>query len=270
MENSINQNIFLQNSLQRLIKFLKEPQGLAIAYSGGMDSGFLALLSVLSRRSINTLAYLVKTEFMSNYEYNKALKLANKYNIPVQVISLELLNNQDIVKNSVLRCYFCKKFIYNLLLQKIPPNWQLIDGSVLDDENDYRPGKQALLEMKIISPMVMFGITKNMINDYLQQISAHDFIQPSNSCLATRIPYNFEISLPKLSQIEKAEMFLLERGFYQVRVRHHNDLARIEVDKKQIKLLLEKADEISAFIKQLGFKYVTIDIDGYRKGSMNL
>jgi uncharacterized protein len=253
--------------LKKLEKYLSDHENVTIAFSGGMDSAFLTLMA----RKImpdNYRALLVNSEFMAQSELNIARSIAEKYKLNLKEIRINVLANAMVCCNDINRCYHCKKAIFTRLLEE-SGSAVLCDGSVTDDDNDYRPGKKALKELGIRSPLKDCGFSKHHVAEGLKQLGAAEVIRPAQSCLATRIVTHETIEKKKLEQIEQGENLLRKAGLSFFRLRHHNDIARIEVNSDELHLALDKIKPVIAEFKNLGYRYVTLDLEGYNKGSMN-
>lgn len=247
-------------------------KSLCIAYSGGVDSTFLlkAAHDVLNG---GVLAVTAASPTYPQSELDEAVKLASEIGARHIVISSNELDIEGFSNNTTDRCYFCK----NDLFQKIRleaerhgiPN--IADGSNYDDRKDYRPGRKAAREMGVLSPLVEAGLTKEDIRYLSKMLELSTWNKPSLACLSSRIPYSEEITEEKLRRIENAEAFLRGLGFTQLRVRHHDGMARIELVPDEMLMLRsrELRSSIHSFFKSLGFTYVAVDIMGYRTGSMN-
>jgi uncharacterized protein len=261
-----------KEKLNNLRKILSKMGSVLIAYSGGVDSTFL--LKVAREELGNkVIAVTVKSEIHHLNEITIAKKMAQKFKVKHQFIDIDILSNKEFVNNPKERCYICKKEIFNRI-SEIAKELNLTfvaDGSNYDDLDDYRPGMKAIRELKIRSPLQEALLTKDDIRLLSKEMGLPTWDKPSNSCLATRIPYQDEITLEKLKRIEKAEGFFHDLGIGQVRVRCHNKLAKIEVREKDFLFLMEEdlRKKIISKLKQLGFIYVTLDLQGYRSGSMN-
>jgi len=206
-------------------------------------------------------------------EINQAKEFAERLKIRHLIIRTNEFKNPNFLKNPVNRCYFCKKELFGKL-KKIAKRYRLnfvADGSNLDDEKDYRPGRKAIKEFKIRSPLKEAQLTKNDIRNISREMKLPMWNKPAFACLASRFPYGMKITQDNLVKIDKAESFLRRLGLTQVRVRHHNDVARIEVLKEQLPKLLKKEirEKIISKFKELGYAYVTVDLEGYKTGSMN-
>ena len=244
-----------------------------VAYSGGADSTFLLKVAVDTLGKQNVLAVTAKSETYTSSELKDAVKNAKRIGARHIIISTNELKNPDFRKNPADRCYYCKSELFNRL-KKIAKKENIkfvIDASNADDLKDYRPGAKAKNELGIRSPLQESGFTKNDIRRFSKKLGLSTWDKPAMACLASRLPYGEKIEADKLRKIEAAEEFLGRLGFRQVRVRCHGDMARIEVPSVDIKRLNkdEIRGKITARLKALGFLYITLDLQGYRTGSLN-
>jgi len=243
-----------------------------IAYSGGVDSAFL-LKVAREELGDKVTAVTVKSEIHHRSEINDAKMMAQKFKSKLLFMDIDILSNKGFINNPPERCYICKREIFSRISEiakELNLNF-VADGSNYDDLRDYRPGMKAIRELKIRSPLQEALLTKDDIRLLSKEMDLPTWNKPSNSCLATRIPYGDEITLEKLKKIEKAENFIHDLGIKQVRVRCHNKLAKIEVGEKDLLFLMEEdlRKKIISKLKKLGFIYITLDLQGYRTGSMN-
>jgi pyridinium-3,5-biscarboxylic acid mononucleotide sulfurtransferase len=262
----------MQDKLELLRQKLLGHENLAVAFSGGVDSTYLLLCA----KDIFGEDLLAVTALAPNFdpdEIEQTKKICNEQEIRHLIINLgtELLD--EIAHNPEDRCYVCKKSIFSALRETLSELGfdTLADGTNLDDANDYRPGQRALDELGVISPLRDAGFTKQDIRMGLKAMNVDIWDKPAYACLASRVPYGEEITIEKLNSIHGAEAALRELGFTQVRVRHHGDVARIEVPPNQRSRFFDEAfmDLVNNIVKKAGFKYASLDLGGYVMGSLN-
>ncbi|NLW91976.1 MAG: ATP-dependent sacrificial sulfur transferase LarE [Syntrophomonadaceae bacterium] len=245
---------------------------LALAYSGGVDSTFLMAIAheVLGDR---LLAVIAASSTLPQREQEEAIKMAEGLGVNYLVIDIEPFDVPGYSENPENRCYLCKSQLFSHILEIARGSGIEIvaDGSNLDDLGDYRPGLIALQELAISSPLIDAGMGKDEIRQLSREMGLPTWNKPAAACLASRFPFGQPIDREQLARVERAENLLCDLGFKQVRVRIHNDLARIEVaPEERTKFINESLmDKISDEIKRLGFRYVTLDLQGYRTGSLN-
>lgn len=265
-----NISIPLKYKWEALIHELAAYHSAVVAYSGGVDSSFLAYAAaqVLGER-------MVAVTLDSTIEALDALKAASEFaaqhSFKHVAIPYDPLKNADFRSNSAERCYYCKTNILNELWNHARQlNYQVVlDGQNDDDRHDYRPGSRAIEETGTLSPLARHGLTKAEIRQLAKGLGLSIWNKPSSPCLATRIPYGMPITEIALSRIAQGEHYLHQKGFKMVRVRYHNELARIEIDLDQMQMLLDLREEIVGYFKQIGFIYIALDLQGYRLGSLN-
>jgi uncharacterized protein len=251
-------------------------KGAIIAYSGGVDSALLAYVAHLTLQN-KMLAALADSPSLARREYQHALAFAEKHHIPIQIIDTREMKNPFYEANQGDRCYHCKKALFERIeeMRQEPGNsfsnlsWPVFYGVNLDDLGDYRPGIQAADEAAILAPYVELKMDKNTIRGVCAFLGLDVADKPAMPCLASRIAYGQEVNVKKLKQVETAEDFLSDLGFQMLRVRHHGDTARIELLPADFNLALQHRKIISQKLHELGFLYVTLDIDGFKSGSLN-
>jgi uncharacterized protein len=258
------------DKLDRLRQTLAACQKLCIAYSGGADSSFLVHVAheELGREA---LAVLIDSPVLARRDKSDAIALLERQGIRYEVVVEDPFASTGFAENSRMRCYFCKKNNYAIILEVARKHGipYVADGQNADDAlSEHRPGMRAGRELGVISPLSDCGITKDDVRRYSQMLHIETWNKPANACLSSRIPYGAEITKARLSQVEAAEETLRKRGIESCRVRWHGSIARIEAPREYFNEILNTpaiTDEISA----LGFKYVTLDLEGFRSGSMN-
>lgn len=258
--------------LKALEKKLKGMKSVLIAFSGGVDSTFLLKVAhdVLGE---NAIAVTAASETYTKSELNDAKRFAGRIGAKHIIIKTSELNIKGFSENTAERCYLCKKELFSKLsgIAKANRINFVLDASNFDDLKDYRPGMKAAKELSIRSPLVEAKLTKQDIRLLSKKMTLPTWNKPSMACLSSRFPYGSEINVKKLGMVEKAEKILKQIGLKQVRVRHHNEIARIETSAQEMKLLLNPKFQgrIIRGFKKLGFTYITLDLQGYRSGSMN-
>lgn len=260
----------LEAKWQKLLKIIKKYPKPLLALSGGLDSSFLTF--AISEAEVDATTATIVSELFSQTETKRAKNLSKNYNIHHLEISFSGKHHTYLKENPVDRCYTCKKILFMELKNYADKEdfTALFDGTTYDDLTKHRPGLKAKVELGVISPLAEAKICKEDLKDIARHFNL-DFAElPSFSCLATRFPYGEKLNLNKLSSVEKAEKFLLDKGFEQIRVRSHNNIARIEVYPNDFEKIIELQNEVIAYLKDLGFTYITLDLEGFRSGSMDI
>jgi len=262
----------LSVKLESLKSILFEMGGMLIAYSGGVDSTLLLKVAhgVLGAK---VLAVTARSETYPSKELKEAEENAKMLGVKHIFISTSELDDENFTSNPPERCYYCKRELLSKLV-KLARQYELnyvVDGSNYDDLKDFRPGMKAVSEFGIRSPLKEAMLTKEEIRALLKEMNLPTWDKPPQPCLATRFPYGATITKEKLSKVELAEEFLAAFGVRQLRVRVHDDIARIEVPREDMLILLDEdtCNQIVGRYKALGYTYITLDIQGYRMGSMN-
>lgn len=261
----------LQNKYLELKKYLSSLNSVAVAYSSGVDSTFLLKTAVDTLHRDNVLALTAKSHSFPKRELDESIQFCKSENIRQIVFESEELSIDGFSNNPPDRCYICKKELFSKIKSIARENNinAVIEGSNADDINDYRPGMRAVAELEILSPLKKVGLTKNEIRALSKQLGLKTWNKQSFACLSSRFVYGEKITVQKLDMIDKSEQLLLDLGFKQVRVRIHNDVARIEVLPNETERVMQFKDTINSKLKEYGFRYVTLDLGGYRTGSMN-
>jgi len=253
----------LQQNLTKMNK-------VAIAFSGGVDSTFLAKIAY-DTLSDNAIAITASSAIHPRWEIKQTKTMATKIGIRQLIVDTNELKIKHFSENHKDRCYYCKKELFTKIKQIAAHHGisHILDGSTMDDTFDYRPGLKALRELNIISPLMDVGFTKQEIRDLSKKMGLETWDKPSFACLASRFPYGITINKKRLNDVEKAEDLIRSLGIKQFRVRIHYDIARIEVEKKDFTFILKHSKTIIKQLKELGFTYITLDIEGFRTGSLN-
>mgnify|MGYP000969128729 CR=1 FL=1 len=265
-------SLSLNEKLELLKSNISELKEAAVAFSGGVDSTFLLKVTheVLGSKA---LAVTIKASMVPESEINYCRDFTKKYNIKHEIIEADFRDIRGFAENPKDRCYICKKHLFGLIVNKAAQYriQNILDGSNVDDMGDYRPGMKALEELGIISPLRNAGMTKADVRLLSKEMGLETWNKPAYACLASRIPYGQEITENKLKMVYEAEKYLMDMGFKQVRVRHHGDMARIEVPSEDRARFydMQLMDIINDKFREIGFVYTALDLKGYRTGSMN-
>lgn len=261
----------LKQKYENLLTLLRSLGDSAIAYSGGVDSTFLLAAAKLAPVD-NLIALTMKRPYFADWELEEAIRFAEDIEAEHRVIEIPV--DETIRNNPYDRCYRCKTFTFTAFWEALDEMGYdtLMDGTIADDTGEYRPGLKAVREQNVRSPLRETGFTKVEIRELCKAMDLPVWDKPSNTCLITRIPYNTHVSDEDFRQIEQAELFLIREGFELVRVRKHGDIARIEVDPERISDLAQPdiMSRIVPYFKSLGFTHVSIDMVGYKTGSLDV
>jgi uncharacterized protein len=262
---------------EQLKAILSSYQRVIIAFSGGLDSSFLLFAAVDALGKENTMAAIGVSESLARSEFELACKFAGDLGLPEdRIIKIETRELEDpgYVQNSPDRCFFCKSELFQRLneLAEKARHEIVCDGTNASDIGDHRPGMTAAKEKKVKSPLLEAGLTKEEIRQLAKRFGLVVWDKPQSACLASRIPYGSQVTRDKLKQIEQAEEFLRSLGFRQLRVRHHDTVARIELPREDMQKVLSNGtgDRIVERFREIGFFFTTIDLGGFKSGSMNV
>lgn len=263
----------LETKLQKLKNILTELGSAVVAFSGGVDSTFLLQVSRDVLGAERVIALTATSPTYPSHEFNESVRLAKELGVQQVVIDSNELEIPGFAENPPRRCYHCKKELFEICLNKARELGyaEVLDGSNLDDLDDYRPGREAAAELKVRSPLLEAGLTKEDIRALSRQSGLSTAEKQPFACLASRFPYGTRITAERLGQIDRCETFMRELGFHTFRVRYHNETARIEVALDELSRIIDDKVRLPLLteFKSAGFTYVALDLQGYRTGSMN-
>ncbi|GAB4415543.1 MAG: ATP-dependent sacrificial sulfur transferase LarE [Thermodesulfovibrionales bacterium] len=260
-----------EGKLNNLVNLLREMESAVIAYSGGVDSTFLLKVATLS--DIKAMAVTALSPTMPEHDFYNAKEMARAMGVVHMIIEISELEMGDFAKNPPDRCFYCKDGLFGRLKEIATAEGYrvVLDGSNLDDIDDWRPGRKAAVKHGVRSPLIEAGLRKQEIRELSRELNLPTWNRPSSPCLSSRFPYGEPITIEALRQVEEAEKFLRSLSFNDFRVRHHRDIARIELKEGDIPRMLEPEIRkvIAEKLKTLGYKFVTLDLEGFRSGRLN-
>ena len=257
---------------ERLRGIFRELESVIVAYSGGVDSSYVAYVA---NEELGARAICITGQSASLPAYQQAEidRVVEKFGFQHEVIQTEELENPNYRANDSNRCFFCKDELYSKLESVAQTRGIkcIVDGSTVDDLGDYRPGRQAAAQHAVRSPLIEVGLNKSEVRELSRKATLPTWDKPASPCLSSRIAYGTTVTIERLSKIDRGEEILREFGFREFRVRHHDQLVRLEIAQAEMDRVLRKdlLDELSRRFRELGFKYVTLDLEGFRSGSMN-
>jgi pyridinium-3,5-biscarboxylic acid mononucleotide sulfurtransferase len=261
----------LQKRLTELEEILLPYKSALVAFSGGVDSSLALAVAARALPKHRVLAVTSNNETYLPSELVLAREFAESLGVEHLVVNTRELDDPNYASNPTNRCYFCKSTLYTDLAKLAEDRGYacVVDGANKDDEGDYRPGRKAAKELGVVSVLSEAGMTKTDVRELAKYLGLPTWDKPALACLSSRFPYGQEITPEKLSQVARAEEFLRREDFKQVRVRHHGDIARLEIGPDELERAFAMREKISAELLDAGFLYVTLDLAGYRAGSLN-
>jgi pyridinium-3,5-biscarboxylic acid mononucleotide sulfurtransferase len=261
----------LHERLAELERILAPHGSALVAFSGGVDSSLALAVAARALPKEKVLAVTSNNETYLPSELDLAREFADSLGVEHLLVDTRELDNPNYASNPTNRCYFCKSTLYTDLANLAAEKGYacVVDGANKDDEGDYRPGRKAARELGVVSVLSEAGMTKAEVRELAKHLELPTWDKPALACLSSRFPYGQEITPEKLSQVARAEEYLRREGFLQVRVRHHGEIARLEVGPEELERAFAMREEISAELLDAGFLYVTLDLAGYKPGSLN-
>jgi len=257
---------------ERLRELFRGLDSVIVAYSGGVDSSYVAYIAnaELGPRAVCITGQSASLPAYQREEIDRVIK---RFGFHHEIIHTEELENPGYRANNADRCFFCKDELYTKLesVARSRNIQHIVDGSTVDDLSDYRPGRQAATQHAVRSPLIEVGLSKSEVRELSRRVELPTWDKPASPCLSSRIAYGTTVTIERLSKVDRGEEILREFGFREFRVRHHDKLVRLEIAQSEMDRVLRKdvIDQLAARFRELGFKYVTLDLRGFRSGSMN-
>jgi uncharacterized protein len=257
---------------ERLRELFRALDSVIVAYSGGVDSSYVAYVA---NEELGPRAVCITGQSASlpSYQNAEIKNVVDKFGFHHEIIATDELENPNYSANNADRCFFCKDELYNKLesVARSRGIQHIVDGSTVDDLDDYRPGRQAARQHAVRSPLIEVGLNKNEVRELSRRATLPTWDKPASPCLSSRIAYGTTVTIERLNKVDRGEEILREFGFREFRVRHHDTLVRLEISAAEMDRVLRKdvVDQLAARFRELGFKYVTLDLQGFRSGSMN-
>jgi uncharacterized protein len=257
---------------ERLRKLFRELDSVIVAYSGGVDSSYVAYVAnaELGPRAVCITG---QSASLPAYQRREIEETVQRFGFNHEIIQTEELENDGYRANNSDRCFFCKDELYTKLesVGQARGIQHIVDGSTVDDLGDYRPGRQAAAQHAVRSPLIEVGLSKSEIRELSRKVELPTWDKPASPCLSSRIAYGTTVTIERLGKVDRGEEILRELGFREFRVRHHDQLVRLEIAPAEMDRVLRKEliEELAKRFRELGFKYVTLDLHGFRSGSMN-
>jgi pyridinium-3,5-biscarboxylic acid mononucleotide sulfurtransferase len=261
----------LEKRLEELGAIIAPYGSALVAFSGGVDSSLALAIAARALPKGSVLAVTSNNETYLPSELGQAETFVRSLGVEHLVVNTRELDDPNYAKNPANRCYFCKSTLYSDLAKIAEKRGYacVVDGANKDDEGDHRPGRKAAKEIGVVSPLAIAGLGKAEVRELARHLGLSTWDKPALACLSSRFPYGQEITPEKLAQVARAEEFMRRQGYRQVRVRHHGEIARLEVGTDELERAFREREEISAELKSAGFLYVTLDLTGYEPGSLN-